>query len=377
MASGIKLVASGLCLSRLESGEVIFVDGLLPGEHAKVRETRTKGKTKFGEIEELVDISPARVDPPCVYVEQGCGGCDWQHINLESQREYKREIVIDALERIAKVPQARDLVKNTIELEDKRYRTTARILCDSSGWGFRAKHSHDIVRIQDCMVLNEECQRQALDVVESICISVEPNAGVKSELHEAQVRRSPGELLNVMLSLSRESFYQGHIRAPEILIKLLMEEVGIKKNLNCVDLYSGVGVFALALASKGHKVIAVEGNHHAIGDAYKNLEGFDAKIIHSDVKKFRYDEELFSGKCDLVVADPSREGISKNAIDALLSCHANKVVLISCDPAAGARDGLLLLENGYNLKSCVPIDMFSYTHHVEMFSIFERYSFNA
>ena len=92
----------------------------------------------------------------------------------------------------------------------------------------------------------------------------------------------------------------------------------------------------------------------------------------SDVKKFRYDNAAFGGSCDLVVADPSREGITKLAIEAVLSCEAKKVILISCDPAAGARDILLLEENGYTLKSCEPIDMFSYTHHVEMFSVLER-----
>jgi len=372
VATGVKLVASGLCLAKFDSGEIVFVEGLLPEETARVAENRSKGKTKFGEIVELLEVSESRVDPPCEYVEHGCGGCDWQHISLDAQREYKREIVVDALSRIAKLENAENIVDEAIELESERYRTTARIICDSQNWGFRARHSHEMVRVQDCMVLHEECQQQAVDVVDSIEQSLTENSELKDELNEAQVRRSPDVFMGVNLSVSRESFYQGHIQAPEKLSELLLEATGKSdKPMICVDLFSGVGVLALALANEGHKVIAVEGNPHAIGDAVKNLQGFNTKIVHSDVKKFRYDEDAFGGKCDLVVADPSREGIAKHAIDAVLSCKANKVVLISCDPAAGARDIALLIENGYKLKSCVPIDMFSYTHHVEMFSVLE------
>ena len=334
-ATGIKLVASGLCLSKLDSGEIIFVDGLLPDETAHILETKSKGKTKFGEVEELIEVSLDRVEPPCEFVAHGCGGCDWQHISLEAQRKFKREIVVDALSRIGKIDDAQTIVGETIELEPNRYRTTARILADSDSWGFRAKNSHEMVVVDDCLVLNEECQQQAEDVVESIASNEEQNR----ELSEAQVRRSPDLFMGVNLSVSRQSFYQGHIQAPEKLSELLLEVASeSKQKLICVDLFSGVGVLALALAADGHRVVAVEGNPYAIGDAVKNLEGMDTKIVHSDVKKFRYDESIFGGRCDLVVADPSREGITKLAIDALLSCQAPKVVLISCDPAAGARD---------------------------------------
>ncbi len=342
----------------------MFVNGLLPGELATVSETKVKGRTRFGEIVSLENQSPARVTPPCRYVAHGCGGCDWQHISLDAQHIYKRDIVIDALTRVGKIADADERVRDCVPLASERYRTSARILVASSSWGFRKTHSHDMVAVDDCLVLHNECVLQAHDVMSTV---------EDEDVHEATVRRAPDVFHDVNLSVSPKSFFQGHIDAPRVLSELVLGFVNeIGTELVCVDLYSGVGVFALALAQSQHRVIAVEGNPYAVGDAHKNLEGLNTTVIHSDVKKFRFDVHSFGDHCDVVVADPSREGITKEAIDAVVSCHAKRVLLVSCDPAAGARDIALLIEHGYCLKSTTPIDMFSHTHHVEMVSVLDR-----
>lgn len=369
-AVGVKLVASGACLSRLDNGEIMFVENLLPGESAIVVETKTKGRTKFGKIFSLESKSPDRVDPPCKYVAQGCGGCDWQHITVDAQNRYKRDIVVDALTRVGKILEAENIVDSCVAMSNERYRTSARILVNSHSWGFRKLHSNEMVSIDDCLVMHPECVMQANEVVVSIQEDEDDD-----EINEATVRRAPDTFHEVSLSVSQKSFFQGHIQAPQVLSELLLKAVeDLGENLVCVDLYSGVGIFALALAQKGHKVIAVEGNPYAVGDAHKNLDGLNATVVHSDVKKFRFDVHSFGDHCDVVVADPSREGITKEAIDALISCNAKRIVLVSCDPAAGARDISLLVGSGYELIRCVPIDMFGHTHHVEMVSVLQNNS---
>ena len=143
-------------------------------------------------------------------------------------------------------------------------------------------------------------------------------------------------------------------------------------NLQCVDLYCGVGIFAIALAKAGHKVVAVEGNPHAVKDAKINANDLDVEVINKDVSKYRYQKDL--PKCDLLVADPSREGITKLAIDGVLSADAKTIILISCDPAAGARDILLLRNAGYSVKLVKPFDLFGNTHHVEMATVLTKTS---
>jgi 23S rRNA (uracil1939-C5)-methyltransferase len=51
------------------------------------------------EIVETLAASPLRRDPPCAYASR-CGGCSWQHVGEEAQRDAKRLAVEDALRRI-------------------------------------------------------------------------------------------------------------------------------------------------------------------------------------------------------------------------------------------------------------------------------------
>ncbi len=361
--TGEKLVASGLCLARSNDGEIVFVDGLLPEEKASVEIVAQKAKTKFAAVIEIEVESDIRVEPPCEFVSKGCGGCDWQHVEPNSQSDFKKEIVIDSLTRIGKIENAANYVNGIVVCEKENYRTSARVLANKNSWGFRAKNSEDMVEVSTCMVLHPECETQANDALSNINDDYE---------YEVTLRRHPDTFMGQMLSVSQDSFFQSHIDAPQVLAKIILEEFKDEEDLSCVDLYSGVGIFALALALKGHKVLSIEGNISSHKDALKNLKGLNAKAVHFDVKKFDFSNQKFLQYCDVVIADPSREGLKQAGVKAVLSTKAEKVILISCDPAAGARDIRTLIDSGYKLNAVTPIDMFGYTHHVEMVSVLTR-----
>lgn len=358
-ATGEKLVASGLCLSRTDEGEILFVEGLIPGEKAEIKITEKKRKTLFGEVLSVEKVSQKRVDPPCKYVEQGCGGCDWQHIDVKEQPIFKKGIVVDALNRIGKITETDRIVEDCLVLSNERYRTSARVLVNENSWGFRSRNTNSMVEVDDCLVLHHECVMQAQDVMTMV-----------DDLSEAQLRRLPDPLFDHPLAVSEKSFYQSHIDAPKTLVNMAREEVNeLGDDLLCVDLYSGVGIFSLGMAIDGHRVVAVESNRSAVKDAEKNLKDFNAKVICADVNKFVFSH---TENADAVIADPAREGLGKEGLNAVLSCAAKKVILISCDPASGARDIRNLIDAGYELKAVTPIDMFAHTHHVEMFSVLFR-----
>ena len=75
---------------------------------------------------------------------------------------------------------------------------------------------------------------------------------------------------------------------------------------------------------------------------------------------------------DVVVADPPRAGAGAEVCEAIAATGAPRVVLVSCDPAAGARDLRALTEAGYELASLQAWDLFPHTHHVEMVSVLRR-----
>jgi 23S rRNA (uracil1939-C5)-methyltransferase len=81
-------------------------------------------------------------------------------------------------------------------------------------------------------------------------------------------------------------------------------------------------------------------------------------------------ERFRTRPADLVVADPARSGLGAAAVRALVAARSPVFVLVSCDPAALARDVTLLADAGYRLDAAHLVDLFPQTHHVEVVSRF-------
>src|SRR5688572_19103457 len=94
-----KLVYVGEGLGRLASGEVVFVPWSAHGDNAQIAVIEQKKHVLHGQITELLQPSPIRTQAPCSVYGQ-CGGCQWQHITLEGQRDWKQKIVLESLNRI-------------------------------------------------------------------------------------------------------------------------------------------------------------------------------------------------------------------------------------------------------------------------------------
>jgi 23S rRNA (uracil1939-C5)-methyltransferase len=88
----------GKNIARLD-GLVAFVKGGVPGDDVRVRVTRSKKSFIEADVLEVVTPSPIRTTPRCRYVGV-CGGCKWQEVDYRAQIDFKRQHVIDALERI-------------------------------------------------------------------------------------------------------------------------------------------------------------------------------------------------------------------------------------------------------------------------------------
>ena len=93
--------SDGKCVARW-NGRVVFVEGVAPGDVADVRIIRQKKTYLEGVPEQLLFQSEVRTPPFCDHFGI-CGGCKWQHIDYQHQIEYKRQQVIDSLQRIGKV----------------------------------------------------------------------------------------------------------------------------------------------------------------------------------------------------------------------------------------------------------------------------------
>ena len=95
------IAAEGKCISRVND-EVLFVEGVAPGDVVDVLVTRKKKNFMEGKPLKFHSYSKDRVEPFCQHFGT-CGGCKWQHIPYELQLKYKHQQVIDNLERIGKI----------------------------------------------------------------------------------------------------------------------------------------------------------------------------------------------------------------------------------------------------------------------------------
>lgn len=102
----IGMTHDGEGVGRVE-GFTLFVQGALPGEKVRAKVLKTKKQYGYAKLLELVERSQHRIAPPCPIYDQ-CGGCQLQHMDYTAQLEWKRQLVIDNLERIGKLQVVRE-----------------------------------------------------------------------------------------------------------------------------------------------------------------------------------------------------------------------------------------------------------------------------
>ena len=376
-----KLVAGGDGLARLADGRVVFVPAVVPGEHVSIELRETRRDFGRASVVSLVDPSGDRRIPPCPQVALGCGGCDWQHIVPAAQSALKRDIVVEAFARTARL----EIDPVLHRLPDAARRTTVRMVADLNGaLGFRAGESHDIVVAPSCMVahdlVNDLISQPVLDGAGEVTIRVGARTGdVGVMAHEGALARTlragvktgeRGTVREVVAgreyAVSMGSFFQSSPEAAELIIDSVgraLDGLGVEGG-SLLDAYGGVGLFSLAFSQRFDELVLVESSPHACRDAVRNLAECAAVIEQSDMDHWEPME------VDVVIADPARQGLGKAGAAAVIGTGAETVVLVSCDPVAGARDARLLSDNGYELTAVEVLDIFPETHHVEVVSTF-------
>ncbi len=363
-----KAVAGGDGLARAADGRIIMVSGGIPGERVVAKVTKAKRDLAFADVTDVLLASADRVEPPCPHVAAGCGGCDWQHIAPSAQARLKRDIVIDALARIARIADAP--VAETIELESLAYRQRARFLVQSGHAAFRKARTNLPITVDSCAVLHPKLEQILTNTDWSASREGELAYGVNTNetLRVAPTANSPertGTYHEIVAGhrfrVSARSFFQIRTDGAEEIVKLVRSALGDDIE-SLADLYSGVGLFSATIPAA--QVVAVEGNPSAVADCRHNLAD------HPNFKVHRIAVERWRAKqtYQAVVADPSRVGLGQDGVESLLRCKAEKIALVSCDVAAMARDVAAICESGYRLVCSTPVDLFPMTSHIEVVS---------
>lgn len=382
-ATGV--AAGGDAIARDDDGRVVFVDGALPGETVSVELLEVKRDYSRGRVVEVLSPSPDRVVPPCPGVAAGCGGCQWQHVDPARQARLKRDIVVDALRRLARIGSPPVAVA-VPAVAAAGYRTTLRLAVEGGRVVYRQRRAHSPVVPGRCVVAHPLLEElvvdgrfgPARDVIlrvsaatgERLVVGRPTAAGVevpadvlvvgadeRQRLLRAAVTE---EVAGRRWRISAESFFQSGPAAAEVLVSTVRAAVGEQAGV-VVDAYAGVGLLGGSLSGVT-RLVAVEQHASGVRDARHNLRDLGAEVVHAEVATW---DASSVGVVDVVVADPARPGLGPSAAAALARIGARRFVLVACDPASLARDIRVLGGLGYALAEVQVLDLFPHTFHVE------------
>jgi tRNA/tmRNA/rRNA uracil-C5-methylase (TrmA/RlmC/RlmD family) len=359
--------------------QTLLVALAAPNDRVRVRVERTSGSVAFASIVEIINPSPARVEPPCPYFGR-CGGCDFQQLSYEAQLAAKQEIIADCLRRLARVEIDPRLITITASPLQWHYRSRAQWQHDGRArrLGYFERASHRVCDVAACPVLAPALQETFADlrgrlqnetlpagVVEFQAVAGDEGASLSPSTDDEGTRDVSRTIEGHRYQFSADGFFQiNH----ELLPLLVAAATADAQGTSAVDLYCGVGLFTLPLARRFASVTGIEANPDAINYARGNLS--DAQLGNATFECARVGEYLDRhaqelAPADFVLLDPPRAGAEAEAIAGLLTLRPQRITYVSCDPATLARDLKELLKGGYQLEAVAAFDMFPQTHHVE------------
>lgn len=417
-----KPAAGGRMLARHE-GQVVLVAGAIPGERVTARVERERHGTLFAATVAVDAPHAARRDPG---PDPACGGMAYAHIAPDHQRALKAQVIADAFARIARLP-----LPGTVPVApspERGYRMRARVHVRDGRLGSFREGTHDIcdygrtgqVLEATTLVLAEVGARlrrrrvsevEAIEVAENLpgderALHIQPGPARLDRAVLADLAAVPGvtgvsaalgpgtrfvtaggrawvadrlaalvpalgaAAEDLVLRRHATSFFQANrYLTPGLATRVL----GLVRPGPLVDLYAGVGLFALTAAASGQAhVVAVEGDRGSAADLAHNARPFGDRVR---VERGAVEHVLASrtaGAPETMIVDPPRTGMTRDAMDGVLAARPPRVIYVSCDVATLARDAGRLAAAGYGLSTIEAFDLFPNTAHVEALAVFDR-----
>ncbi len=416
-----RLAGDGRGIAFVE-GRTWFVSGALAGEAVEARVLNARGKIVEARLERVLQASPERREAPCRHYAR-CGGCNLQHLPHEGQLALKQRLLAEQLQRVAGVQP--DEWAAPLAGPEFGYRRRARIAVrwDAKARelqiGFRAEASQDIIAIDDCPVLVQPLQTilrhlptvlrslsrpQALGHVELFSGTAEAvlvrhvapladddlarlqafceQAGAQLWLQgEGEPAPHDGAATlgfdlapwGLELAWRPGDFVQVNAQVNTLMIQQALAWLAPEPDERVLDLFCGLGNFALPLARQAREVVAVEGVQAMVDRAAANAASnnvHNARFFQADLSQSLAGAEWAAEGFSAVLLDPPRDG-AYEVVQSIARLKARRLVYVSCNPATLARDAQVLVGQGYRLKRAGILDMFPQTAHVEAMALFE------
>ena len=184
-------------------------------------------------------------------------------------------------------------------------------------------------------------------------------------------------LCGLSFRISPDSFYQVNPVQTERLYSTAIDFAGLTGKETVIDAYCGIGTIGLCASKYAGKVIGVELNRNAVGDAILNCKTNNinnARFYQGDAGDFMSQMAARKEKADVVFMDPPRSGSTEKFMASAVRLGPSRIVYVSCSPDTLARDLKFLTSKGYRVEKIQPVDMFPFTGHVETVCLLSKLS---
>lgn len=393
-------------VARDEQGQQVFAIGFLPGEEIE-------GKVDGDRLTEGRILTPSthRVKPPCAHART-CGGCLIQHGSDAFVAQWKTGIVAGALAGQGITAPIRPIVTSPARSR-RRATLTGQKTKSGAMVGFHARASDMLVEVPNCQLLHPDMIAampalqaltrigatrtqditltitRSMDGADIAVVNAKPaDMALKMELarvveaHQIARLTWNGEVVAMRMPPRQQmgrarpvpppgAFLQATAEGEAALLACVQEITQGARRI--VDLFAGIGTFALPLAERAD-ILAIEGEQPMTEALQKaanrtdNLHGVQTQ--GRDLFRRPLEPDEFKG-VDAVVIDPPRAG-AEAQVATLAQTKVPRIAMVSCNPATFARDARVLIAAGWTLDWVQPVDQFRWSAHVELVGAFRR-----
>jgi len=407
--------------------KIYFVPGALPGETIRFIPRKKRKGILTGELQQIVEPSTDRVNPPCEYFGV-CGGCSLQHLRIDAQLQHKEKVLFDNLQRIGSVKPEQRL--QPLQKESWHYRRKARPGCKfvaKKGGilvGFREQGNSFLTSLKSCKTLDTKLsdllsplhdlvqQLSCYQQIPQIEMALADNAVALVMRHLVPLNDDdlatiagfaqannvhfyvqPGGLdtvapvwpkkpdalyyflpdYDLQMVFSATDFIQVNGLVNQSMINQALTHLQPVSNDHVLDLFCGLGNFTLPVARSGAMVTGIEGDQVLVEKGRFNARhnridnvDFKAMNLHSEDVRLLADTQY-----NKLLLDPPRSGALDVVTHLVPRLMPEKLVYVSCNPATLARDAdILVNQHGYRFTHAGAIDMFPHTAHIESMGVF-------
>lgn len=407
-----------------EGGGPVFLPRTLPGERVRARLLGRRGEGRAATVEAVLEASPERVAPPCPLFVAGCGGCALQHWADAPYAAWKRARLVEALKRAGfAAPPVGDLARTP-----PRARRRADLALRRAGdggvvIGFHERGGSGVLDLATCHILDPRLfallgpLRAALRGLAALrregsallnLLDTGPDLLLRTDGALSAADRAALAGFAAAQGVPRIAWARGESGAPETAAQLgpvairfagvevappagaflqaspqgeaaiteavlagLPERLPVKARV--AELHAGIGTLTFPLAARA-RVAAYEGAAEAVAalDAAARRGGGGGRVqaLRRDLARRPLAGADLAGVA-AVVLDPPFGGAAEQVAQ-IARAAVPRVIYVSCNPGALARDARLLARGGYRVLAARPVDQFLWSPHLESVVVFGR-----